>query len=101
MVCHLREYLSNIYVKQLLNNANKNALKTASKNVVHKAPEGQDEFIEIKIADKIVKPKPAIAENSRNVEEIFIPLEKGQKTLNEFIHSDKCYKMKNEMTYLN
>ena len=32
-----------------------------------------------KIAEKIVKPKPVIDENSRNVEEIVIPPEKRQE----------------------
>ena len=54
------------------------ALKTPSKKVVPKAGEATGEFIGNKIADtvtklkenKIVKLKPIIDENSRNVEEI-------------------------------
>ena len=56
-----------------MDNASKtvlDALKTASKKVVHKAPVG------IKIADKIVKPKSEISENSRNAKEIVTPSEK-------------------------
>ena len=41
------------------------------------------EFIRNKIANKIVKPKPAPAVNSRNVEEIIIPPEKWEEILNE------------------
>ena len=51
--------LPNRYGKQLLDTAAKTglvALKTASKNVVHKAAEATVEFIGNKIADKIVKP---------------------------------------------
>ena len=49
------------------------ALKTASKKVVHKAAETIGEFIGNKIVDKIVKTKYVIVENPRNVEEIIIP----------------------------
>ena len=41
------------------------ALKTVSKRLVHKAAETAGEFIENKIADKIVKPKHVIDENPR------------------------------------
>ena len=60
--------LSNKYVKELLDNAAKtglDALKPASKKVIHKAAEPTGEFIRNKIADKIVKPEA----KSRNVEE--------------------------------
>ena len=43
------------------------ALKTASKIVVHKAAEAIGEFIGNKIADKIVKSKSIIDENSSNI----------------------------------
>ena len=39
------------------------ALKTASKKVVHKATEATGEFIGNKIANKILKPKHVIDEN--------------------------------------
>ena len=55
------------------------ALKAASKKVVHKAAEATDAFIGNKIADQIVQPKPTIDENSKNVEEIIIPPEKRQE----------------------
>ena len=70
------------YKKQLLDTG-LDSLKTASKNLVHKA----GEFIGNKIAnavtksnyDKIVKPD----KNLRNVEEIIIPLEKRDEMLNK------------------
>ena len=49
-------------------------MKFASRKVVHKIHERTGEFIGNNIPDKFVKPKPA--ENSRNVEEIVILLEK-------------------------
>ena len=54
-----RRNLSNKYGKQLLDAATKtclDALKTATKNVVHKAAEATGKFTGNKIADKIVKP---------------------------------------------
>ena len=59
------------------------ALKTASKKVVHKAAEATSEFIGNKITNKTVKSKYVINENSRNVEEIIILLEKRQEILSE------------------
>ena len=44
-------------------------LKTASKKVAHWAAETTDEFTRNKIADKIVKPKPASNENLRDIGE--------------------------------
>ena len=61
--------LSNKYGKQFLDTATEtglDALKTASKKVVHEAVKATGEFIGNKIADKIVKPD----ENLINVEEI-------------------------------
>ena len=43
------------------------ALKTTSKKVFHKVAEATGEFTGNRIADKIVKPKHVIDENSRNV----------------------------------
>ena len=74
--------LSNKYGKQLLDTTTKtgpDALKTASKKVIHKAAEAIGEFIGNIIADKIFKPKPIIYENSTNVEEIVIAPEKRQE----------------------
>ena len=78
--------LSNKYGKKSFDTATKtglDALKTASKKVVHKAVKATGEFIGNKIADKFVKPKPTIDENSWNVEEIVIPPEKRHKMLNK------------------
>ena len=47
------------------------ALKTASKNVVHK------------IADKYVKPKPVPEANSRNVDEIIVSPQRREEMLNK------------------
>ena len=58
------------------------ALKIASKKVVHKAAEATGD-IGNKIADKVVKSKHGIDENTRNVEEIIIPPEKREEILNE------------------
>ena len=72
-------------------NTGLDALKNASKKVVHKAAEETSEFIGNKIVDavaklnneKILKQKPVINENSRNVEEIIIPPEKKEEILRE------------------
>ena len=70
--------VSNKHGKQLLGRG-LNALKTASKKIVHKAVEATGEFIGNKITDKIVKPN----ENPRKVEEIIIPPENWKEILNE------------------
>ena len=70
--------LCNNYRKQLLNTG-LDALRTASKKVVHKAAEITGEFLGNKTANKTVKQKPVIDENSRNVGEIIIPPEKQKK----------------------
>ena len=78
--------LSDKYGKKLLDtatNTGTDALKTASRKVVHKTAEGTSEFTGNKIANKIVKPKPVPDENSRNIEEIAIPPDKIQEILNE------------------
>ena len=68
------------YKKQLLDTG-LDSLKSASKKLVHKA----GKFLENKIADaepnddKVMKPD----ENRRNTEEIIIPLEKRDETLNK------------------
>ena len=74
--------IPNRYIKQLLDNATKrerDAVKAASKKVVHKAAKAADEFIGNKIADKIMKLKPVIDENSRNAKEIVISPVKRQE----------------------
>ena len=56
--------------------------RNASTNVVHKTAETTGELIGNKIAEKNVKPKSVRDKNSRNFEEILIPLEKRQEMLN-------------------
>ena len=65
--------------KQLLDTARKtglDALKTVTIKVELKEAETTGKFIGKKIADKILKPKPVLDENLRDVEEIIILLEK-------------------------
>ena len=76
--------LSNKYRKQLLN-AELDGLKTTSKKVVHKTAKARGELIGNKVTNKIIKKKPLIDENSRNIVEIIIPLEKRKKISNESI----------------
>ena len=59
------------------------ALKAASKKVTHKTAKVTAELIGIKIAKKVVKPKPVSDENLRDVEEIIIPTEKREEISNE------------------
>ena len=78
--------LSNKYEKQLLNIAGKtwlDALKTASKKVVHKASEAIGEFVGDKILNKIMKPKFLFGENPRNIEKMVIPPDKKVEMLSE------------------
>ena len=70
------------YRKQLLD-SRLDALKTVFKEVVQETAEGTGEFTENKIADKIVKAKPVIDENPKDVEEIIIPPEEREQILNE------------------
>ena len=74
--------LSKNYRKQLLG-TKLDVLKTAPKKVVHKSAEVTGEFIGNKVADNIVKAKPAIDGNSRNVKEITIPPAKRVEILIE------------------
>ena len=65
--------------KKLLDTATKtglDAVKTASKKVVHKTAEATGELIGNKVAEKIVKPTTVPDEDSGNVEEIVIPPER-------------------------
>ena len=80
--CYLQEiFLTNIEKKLL--DTGLDALKTASKKVVHKAAEGTGEFIGNKIADaKIAKSNDKIVK-TKPVEEIIIPPEKTEEILNE------------------
>ena len=75
----------NKYREQLLDKG-LNALKTVSKQKVHKAAEVTGEFIGNKIADavaksnhdKIMQIKPVVDENARNVEKIIISPEERE-----------------------
>ena len=67
-----------------------NVLKTATKKVVYKTAEAIGEFIENKIANKTVQPKPVPDENLRDVEEIIISPEKQNKY---WANQDKYCKM--------
>ena len=74
--------LCNKYQKQLLDNATKtglDAVTPAFKTAIHKTSEATTEFIENKIADKIVKPRSMPEGNSTEIEEIIIPQEKREK----------------------
>ena len=81
--------LFNKYEKQLLDTATQirlDALKTASKKVVHKEAEATDEFLEHQITDKIMKSKSVIDEDSRRrtyVEELIIPRTEKEEILNK------------------
>ena len=66
------------YEKRLLDTG-LDAVKTASKKVVHKA----GEFIGNKIADPLTNLKDDNTEKQELVEEIIIPLEKREETLNK------------------
>ena len=59
------------------------AVRAASKKVAHKTAEATGELIRKRIAEKFVKAKPVPDENLRNVGEINIPPEKGQKISKE------------------
>ena len=63
--------LSIKYGKQIMDTG-ANTWKTASKRVIHESAEAAAEFLGNKIADKIVKVKPVINENSRNAEQIIV-----------------------------
>ena len=58
--------------------------KNSDQKAAQKATEATGEFIENKIADKIVKTKPMLDENSRNVEEIIIPPDKREEIIKKF-----------------
>ena len=67
--------------RKLLFDTGLDALETASIKIVHKAAQATGEFIGNKIADKIVKPKPVIDENSRNLEQIIISPETKRRNI--------------------
>ena len=67
-----------IYIKKQLLERELDYLKNVPKNVVHKI----SEFIENKIADAVTKSKNDTTVKQEPVEEIIIPLEKRDETLN-------------------
>ena len=76
------------YGEKVLNTATKTrleVLKTASKKEVHKTADATGEFMGMKTADKIVKPKLVPNDNWRNVEETVIPSDKKQEILTTLI----------------
>ena len=80
--CHSEE----IYVTNMRNNyqilikkPRITCFKNSDQKAAQKAAEATGKFIENKMADKIVKTKPMLDENSRNVEEIIIPQTKERK----------------------
>ena len=55
------------------------AAKSASRKVVHKTAEATGELIENQITEQILKAKSVFVVNSRNVEDVIAPPEKGKK----------------------
>ena len=55
------------------------AAKSASRKVVHKTAESTGELIENQITEQILKAKSVSVVNSRNVEDVIAPPEKGKK----------------------
>ena len=70
--------LANKYGRKLLNTATIIGID-ALKTEIIKAAEETGKFIENKIANKIITPKPLTDENSRNVEDIIISPEQRKK----------------------
>ena len=64
------------------------SLKSASKNVAHKAAEANGEFTGNKTTNKNVKPKPASNASLRNIEELF----HWRKERKYFTNQDRYHK---------
>ena len=79
----------NKYGKKLMDTTTKTGIdtvKTASKRVVQKTAEAAGDLIGNKIADKITsigKPKEKAKEKTNEPEEIYIPPDKRQQTIND------------------
>ena len=82
------------FANKFLNKYRKQALDTrinVSKKAIHKVIKVRSEFLRNKIADvltkskddEIMKTKPVIYEDSRNVDEIIIPPEKREEILSK------------------
>ena len=80
--CHLQENLVINMVKKLMDTATKtgiDAAKTASKRVVQKTAEATRDLIGNKEADEITSiGKQKEKEKAKEIEQIYIPLEKSQ-----------------------
>ena len=64
--------------------AGMDAAKTASKRVAQKTAEASRNLIGNKIADKIISiGKPKEKEKTKEIEEIYIPPEKGQQVIDD------------------
>ena len=77
----------NKYGKKLMDTATKtgiDAAKTASKRVVQKTGEATGDLIEKKIADTITSiGKPKEKDKTKEIEEIYVPLEKTQQIIDD------------------
>ena len=80
---------TNKYGKKLMDSASKtgtDAAKTAFKRVVQKTAQAAGDLIGNKIVDKITsigKPKEKKKEKTKEIEEIYIPLEKRQQIIDD------------------
>ena len=78
---------SDEYGKKLMDTATKTGIdapKTASKRVVEKTAEATEDLIGNKIADKITSiGKPKEKEKAKEIEEIYIPLGKRQRIIDD------------------
>ena len=84
--CHMQEIYPTNIRKKLLDTATKtrlDAAKVASKKVVQKTAKKASELIGNKTAEKNVKQRPISEATPKNVEEIFVPPEKKEKTLSK------------------
>ena len=87
--CHLQENLVINTVKKLMDTATKtgiDAAKTVFKRVVQKTAEATGNVIGNKIADKITsigEPKEKEKEETKEIEEIYIPPEKRQQIIDD------------------
>ena len=77
---------NNKYGKKLIDTATKtgiDAAKSAPKRVVQKTSEAAGDLIGNKIADKITLIGKSKEKETKEIEEIYIPLEKGQQNIDD------------------
>ena len=83
----LAKKCGNKYGKKLMDTATKtgiDATKTASKRVLQKTAEATGDLIVNKIADQITSlGKPKEKEKTKEIEEVYIPLEKRQQIIDD------------------